>query len=257
MKWEHQTSTDWLLARKEAITATELISLIPDYKRWRKAGGMGIAPAFAALWAEKVSTSIPDPMSYGDAARGHIMEPYAVEQYVNNTGEFFYHWDDCIIINGGAGFSPDALDTPQPDGFVKLYIDGDMIIDENNEVEGIKPSAMLEIKSYQPKHHIKNMLALPDELPERMQIAHAMMVCPSIEVGTLVFFCPSLERFSMFTREYTRDDLKEEIELCQDILSLWNKTVIEMKKLPQMMTSKITEEEIYNEYVATQNEFII
>ena len=30
MKWEHQTSTDWLLARKEAITATELISLIPD-----------------------------------------------------------------------------------------------------------------------------------------------------------------------------------------------------------------------------------
>ena len=79
--WYHEVSEDWLKARKNFLTATDIVGLIPEYKRYKKNGKAGIPPAFAALWEKKHSDIAVDPRSYKDAARGHILEPYAVYTY--------------------------------------------------------------------------------------------------------------------------------------------------------------------------------
>ena len=100
MDWRHEVSPQWLQARKDVITATELASCISAYNRAnekQKAGDV-LFPAFAQLWAEKQSIKEPDAWSKGPAARGHIAEPYAIDDWNENyPDEYFYHWDDTII----------------------------------------------------------------------------------------------------------------------------------------------------------------
>ena len=35
-RWQHQVSAEWLLARKDVLTATEIKGLIPEMKRIKK-----------------------------------------------------------------------------------------------------------------------------------------------------------------------------------------------------------------------------
>ena len=227
MEWRHEVSIDWLKARRDVVTATELVGLKSGFTKLTKAQSAGtkVAPAFAALWGQKHSNMEPDPVSYGAAARGHFMESYAVEDYVRATGKEFYHWDDCIICNNGLGFSPDAMDIIQKYPDVKLEVKrGSLESADGKREQVVMPKSILEIKSYGIDNHMKNMVVDKMSLKERYQIAVAMMVLPTIEEGTLVQYCPMLEEFSMFARTYTREELEDEINELSEILDVWNKT---------------------------------
>ena len=77
--WSHNVGELWLAARREHLMASEIKNLITDYKRI-KAGKIKLHNAlqFAKVYGSKMNCDI-DTSSFGAMARGHIMEPYAVE----------------------------------------------------------------------------------------------------------------------------------------------------------------------------------
>lgn len=215
MKWRHQCASEWLDARKDVITATELIGLVP---KWRKSVGAKLVKIdpILELWAEKNSVQEQDTLSWDWAARGHCMEPYAVDDWNKYVGGIkMYHWDDVIIKNGNIGFSPDAMDIMPPwmecpgkENFSLTYENG-MLHGDGFSCRG--PKKILEIKSYAPKKHILKCLGKTD-IDERWQIAMAMMVCDTIESASVVFYNPSFQPCKLMPMIYTRDQLDEEIE---------------------------------------------
>lgn len=221
MKWHHECAPQWLEARKDVITATELIGLAP---KWLKSIGAKKpkTDSVLELWAEKNSIQEPDTASWDWAARGHCLEPYAVHDWNNHVGGCkMYHWDDIVIKNGPIGFSPDALDIisplvdfPNEDNYSLVFDDG-MLYGNHFACPG--PKKLLEIKSYAPKKHILKCLNKVD-IDERWQIAVAMMVCDTIESGDLVFYNPSFLKCQMVSMTYTREQLSEEIEALKNTL---------------------------------------
>lgn len=238
MNWIHEASAEWMMARRNYITATELIGLRSAYKRMTndEKQGRKIAPAFAALWGAKTMANSVNTLSYGAAARGHYMEPYAVEDYNANKGTNYYHWDDCLIYNGTLCFSPDALDIKQYPGAVEV------------EASVALATSMLEIKSYEIKHHMQCYVTQKEKIDERYQIAVAMMVCPSIQQGTVLFYNPNAE-ISMFSFEYSREDLENEIKELSNIYEVWKLTASQIfnSLSPNRMIAKHTEEDIIKE----------
>ena len=257
-RWYHSVNPDWIKARREVFTATELRSLIPAYKRWLKKNDPdAIDPDFCALIAEKLSiTGGYDTNTFSWAARGHIMEPYAVKEFSHVERLLFYHWDDCIIMDKErhVGFSPDAMTISQSDWKVAKV---PAHILENTYKSTVQ--SILEIKSYAPAKHMKAIFSDPKDLDERYQIAVAMLVCDFIEQGFLMFYNPTLNighgiSGSICIHCYTRSDLEEEIKLMDDILQLAVKHidyVLERCKL-QCDESMFTEDEIYQEFVAEE-----
>lgn len=225
MEWVHSVDPEWLKARKEVITATELVSMRTGKTKWTKdqKSGKEVIPSFAGLWAKKHCTVPDSPYSTGAAARGHILEPFAIQEYNDFTGSDFKHWDDCIIVNGMVGFSPDAMDIEQPAwSGVRLEVVKGKLANGDKSIQS--PKEILEIKSYGAENHVKNMVLPKDRLSEKWQIAVAMLVLPKLEKGTLVQYCPQISEFGMFTRTWTRDELEDEIEELEEILSMWEKT---------------------------------
>ena len=50
MRWYHNVSSEWLEARKHTLTATDVANLMPEYKRYLKAGSPDVpTPGFSAL----------------------------------------------------------------------------------------------------------------------------------------------------------------------------------------------------------------
>ena len=245
--WYHEVDPLWLEARKSVITATEIKSLVPEYNRAKKKGTLGdILPGFAALWAEKSSNTMLDVVSRGAAARGHVMEPYAVGYYNKYSDITMYHWDDSIIVNNGMGFSADALDIPW-EGFIKLTVKG-------NELQGplldgkqrLGPKHGVEVKSYEPAHHMKCCLKKKMEHDELMQLAVAFIVCPTLETMTLLFFCPGAP-IPMHMEEYTREELKELIEEAQEINKIYYEIAGKLAKMQSKYVVEETELDIWRE----------
>ena len=245
--WYHEVSVDWLKARQPYITATEIAKLVPEYKRTLKADPDAIAPGFAALWAEKNTVSNPDPVSVGAAARGHWMEWYAVDSWNQQKEPVMYHWDDCLIVSGRVGFSPDAMNVLQTLPEVELLAKDGMLIAGNGDYD-IAPTEVMEIKSYEPARHIKSCIKEKGEHDELIQLATAFHVVEDLEKAHLVFFCPGAP-ISMKSFEYTRDDLKDEIELVGKIVERYAKTIKQCKELSSDMAAKYTESEIYKAMV--------
>lgn len=242
-RWQHQVSAEWLLARKDVLTATEIKGLIPEMKRIKKKPLKDgeISPAFAALWSEKRTESLPETESpSSDAARGHIMEPYAIDSWNSEEPDKkLYHWDDCIIKANKVGFSPDAMDIEQISDAVEM------------KAKDVKPKAIMEIKSYNPAHHIKCILKDKLELDEVWQIAVAFYVLPSLETAYLTFFCPD-NPVSMHVFEYSREDLQDKMAVITDVVREYERTELECEKrfsFPQHY-SGFTEEFIFQEYIA-------
>lgn len=216
MRWYHKTNEAWMKARRLCLTATEVKALLPITKtgRTRKVTNEDML----AIYAKKLSMFDPDDcVSTGPAARGHVLEPYAIG-FFNTESKLpvnLYHWDDAIIAkdsnsNRGLGFSPDAMSIPQPeDG--KVYYD----VSELDTIEYIG-----EVKCYSPDRHMICGMANPLELEERWQIAVAMAVAPSIKTAYLIFYNPSM-RYQMFIHTYTREDLKEEIAVVEQVEKDW------------------------------------
>lgn len=242
MKWEHKCSYEWLIARQFFLNASEIKQLIPYTATGRDKKITDIDYAKILIKKKKILTK-DDCMSYGAAARGHILEPYAINAVNDHLHLNMNHWDDCLIydITRKVAYSPDGLDIPQLDkNKIRLSTDD------------IKPTKLVEIKSYSEENHIKCILSEPDKLEERWQIATAMLVSPSIENAIIAFYNPSLLNCELGIIEYDRGDLITEIGIIEKVINDWTK--FSMSKLHNWITSgyhgKIKEQDIYEEYEA-------
>ena len=213
MDWVHEVDKEWMLARKKYLTATEAISLITEAKKYN---GSKLGPVVIGLWGEKNSIEEPETMSYGPAARGHKMEPFALEIASKWTGISCHHYDDVIITNGNIGFSPDGMD------IVADNFDYGTIIDYTKlkRYESDKPT-VFEAKCYSSRRHTQKYMEAKEKHEERYQIAYAMLVIPYLEQGVLVFYNPDCgHEFEPVI--YSRDDLKDEIETLKKVVNMWN-----------------------------------
>ena len=177
MEWRHKCSLDWLRERQRYLTASDIRALVPVTKTGRKRNvtKMDMLKVYAS---KKVQLTERDCWSYGAAARGHLLEPYAVEA-LNDRLEVdgrqsYFHWDDELITLDGRkiAFSPDAMNIRQG-------------------AAGI-PHRIAEVKCYSPERHIETAYKKADEIEERWQIATAMALLDSIRFAYLVLFNPSL-----------------------------------------------------------------
>lgn len=248
-RWHHEVSAEWLKARQQVLTATDVASLLPEYKRYLKAGSPDApTPGFAALWCKKHSDVYLDTESTGAAARGHVMEPYAVEAWNMQRGTKFYHWDDVLLIDstGKLGFSPDAITGCQA-GMEGSALASDYLGDTREA---------MEIKCYEPAQHIKAIMKKRDEHDELMQLAMAFVVLPKLEVARLTWYCPGAP-IEMFSQEYTRDDLHDQIRWIMEIAEVYyDKVSPAMEKAVsngRWMDACFTEDQIYKEHLESMD----
>ena len=241
MNWIHCVSVPWLKARKDVLTASDVVRLAPEWKRVKakKQNAADILPMFAALWCEKNTTTEPDPISVGAAARGHFMEPYAVQTYNGyikkrtHPPRRMYHWDDCIIKNNGLGFSPDACSVKQMAEGVECIVNAsqdELIFSGKKKHILPAPKEIVEIKSYSPGQHMKSILKDKMEHEELMQIAVAFAVLPKLQKASLMFYCPDAP-YPVRIFEYTRKDLKDQIEMAVEISELYAAQSLKMENL--------------------------
>lgn len=211
-KWNHKCDLEWLKARQKCLTATDIKELLPVTKTGR-ARTVSDENYYKVLARKKITLTEDDCISTGVMARGHILEPYAIDMFNEKYAkkQLLYHWDDLVVVRRdhllldlGLGFSPDALDIQMPDR-------------SSSTVYGAEPKALGEVKSYSAERHYICGHTDKTKLEERWQIAAAMAVCPTIEEAFLIFFNPSMTTDQMFVVWYGRSDLKDEIQTCLDI----------------------------------------
>ena len=252
--WSHNVGKLWLAARREHLTASEVKNLITDYKRI-KAGKIKLHDAlqFAKVYGSKMNCEI-DTSSFGSMARGHIMEPYAIDEYNTINGTDFYPWDDKLIARGCLAFSPDAMDIPQLPGTKMVVNLDDELVDKNGDANP-GPSEILEIKSYEAGQAFQrlSMIGRDEPLEERWQIATAMAVCYTIKTGTIMFYLPQCG--IEFSKQYDRADLIDEIDTVMEIARMWNEYVEYMDCLMVSKTkdTTISEDQIYSDYLKVNN----
>lgn len=241
-RWEHNCDPAWLQARKKYVTATELRDLRATYNKATKAelACEKVNKTVAGLWADKQASEIVT-YSSGPAARGHILEGYAVEECNKIMDTKFVWWDDTLIHSGFLAFSPDALDIPQP---------LDSVSHHYSELRE-QPRHMLEIKSYGHKNHAVSCMTKLGSHHERYQLAGAMLVCPTIEDAVLFFYNPDMKH-ACHPFLYTRKDLEKEIEELREIQG-WVHKQFQLCASELAPTGHIyTEQDIYNEYLEAQ-----
>ena len=238
MQWIHKCDLSWLKERQKHLTATDIKDLLPFTAtgRPRKITNSD----YLKVLARKLQTlSEENCISTGAAARGHLLEPYAISEF-NKIGllrlaftpgvrENFelYHWDDVLICpnNSTLAFSPDALNDP---------------------TDYMKATILGEVKSYNAEKHLVTSQMPKEQLQERWQIATAMAVLPNLEHAWLILFNPSLKDCSLYAIPYSRKDLRNEIETCFDVAKGWELFLKDdMKRLGY--SSTISEQEIKEE----------
>lgn len=254
MRWYHETDPSWLLARRDVITATELKSCLSAYNKAtneQKAGDI-LLPAFASIWAKKQASSGIDTFSSGPAARGHIVEPYAILDFNQNNPDVqdMYHWDDVILKRRDIGWSPDGMNVPQDTICHEMHVKDDCMIDSNN-FEHPLPTEFIEVKSYEPDQHIKRILTMPSKLDERWQMACAFETVPSLQKGYLLFY--SVNTDLSFCCTYSRDDLKDEILQVEKMVDLWRRNKSNLEKMPVRFERRFDEEAIYEQWQREQS----
>lgn len=245
--WRHSCSEEWLRARRPYLTASDIKRLLPNYRKIKE-GKLRPEEAlqFVSVYGSKKETDLDD-MSFGAMARGHYMEPFAVEEYNEAMGASFYHWDDKIIVDNETmlGFSPDALDIPQLPG-TRMVSEGMSV--RHREGVSAGPTSVLEIKSYEgPAHFQRKMIVANDgSLDERWQLACAMVVCESIRTASIMFYAPQC--CDMFFVDYDRADLESEIQVCLEISEMYRETLRAADAATGMPT-RYSEDDIYTRYL--------
>ena len=244
--WFHQVDEEWLRSRSHYLTATEIVKLLPEYRRWKKKP-CDFPEQFVGLWGEKKAIQLGaeiDPSSVGPAARGHIMEPYAIDEYnANMLGPVpLVHVDDVLFWSEASkgwaiGYSPDAMDQTAWNSRVRSFNRPDQpASDANVEVIG-------EVKSYDAGHHIRSCV-IPDKIaPERYQLAVAFAVWDGMEQGELIFYNPSAP-IHMDVKSYRRADLAEEIEDVLGVYDLWVEVAERLENVKDMAPSPTWEESV-------------
>ncbi len=210
MNWEHKCSLEWLKKRQHYLTASDIKSLLPVTRTGRKRDVSDI-DYLKVMSSKMVTLGEEDCMSYGAAARGHLLEPYAikalnemlVELYGKGAEQFFWWDDELVSIQGRAiAFSPDAMDVPM-------------------DHPALMPHAIAEVKSYDAAHHLAVAYMPKEQIEERWQIACAMALCESIDHAYLVLFNPKMKFRKTFVIRFERDELKREIETILQVEKNW------------------------------------
>ena len=248
MKWEHRCSLDWLRERQKYLTASDVCKLVPmtSTGRARKVTDDDYLKVMAS---KMVELDEEDCVSYGAAARGHLMEPFAItalnNMLVNLEGDkatTFYWWDDKIVSKGGHLVGCDD-ETP-----MTLAFSPDAANVSMSQFDSGKPiTEIAEVKSYSPDHHLLTAYTPKRLIKERWQIAVAMATLPSIEVGRLVLFNPKMRERRLFMIEYDRDDLKDEIT---NVFAVWHRW--QMFILTGPLTERPTSEGIWTKDTPTE-----
>lgn len=221
MKWQHKCSLEWLDARRRYLTATDVKDLLPLTKGGRKKKVTDV-DRLKVLARKMATVTEEDCWSYGAMARGHCLEPYAIDLFNEAMAwaddEKLYHWDDMIVSHLVLGqclaFSPDAMDVRADS---KILLKGSVV--QRIGLPIVKKIG--EVKSYSPERHLVCGYADKMDLEERWQVAVAMAVLTSIDVAYLIFYNPSMKGHEMFVHDYSREDLKEEIEIIKEIEVEW------------------------------------
>jgi hypothetical protein len=211
MKWEHKCSLEWLKKRQLYLTASDVKMLVPVTKtgKLRKVTD----DDRLKLFAEKRATlTEEDCYSYGAAARGHILEPIAIQK-ANEAGKTHYKWwDDEIVTRPlrDIAYSPDAADVSIPE----FAQNGGVI------------TSLMEVKCYSNAKHLEVANTPINKLEERWQIATAMACDPLIEDALLVLYNPKLEPdLSLFIIFIDREDLQEEIDIVREVELEWRRFI--------------------------------
>ena len=213
MQWKHKVSLDWLKERQGYLTASDVKSLVPVTKtgRDRKVTDM---ERVKIMSHKMVNLTEDNCWSYDAAARGHLLEPYAVAAF-NELAlskpelglPMVFHWDDKLLQKNGINhlaYSPDALDVPMND---------------ENAVDNV--TALVEVKCYGAEKHLMTMYTEKKQLEERWQIAAAMAVSPTIEKAYLVLFHPGMKFRKLAVIEFTRAELADEIVMAIKVEAEW------------------------------------
>lgn len=245
MEWKHKCSLDWLRERQIYLTASDIHSLVPLTKTGRPRKITDV-DRMKILASKNVTLTEDDCWSYGAAARGHIMEPYAIDALNQtlksyHTGEQFYHWDDKLISlpDRSIAFSPDAMDITQED-----------------HAKGENPHAIAEVKCYSIDRHISTALSKKNEIEERWQIATAMSLLDTIDHAYLTLFNPSLNNsMKLVVIRFDRSELEDEITMIHKIELDWVLFKLTGIRLPGQLLSTAgkSELQIMTEYRQSQN----
>lgn len=229
-KWFHECSLDWLKARQKCLTATDVKELLPVTRTGRKRTITD--ENYLKVFAGKlVNLTEDDCLSTGAAARGHILEPYAIDLY-NKEGfggsEHLWHWDDVVItktehVPFGLAFSPDAMD---------IIMDYEIRRSNQRVFSDLySPVHTIgEVKSYSHERHTLCGYTPKEDLEERWQIATAMAVRPTIDNAYLLFYNPSMGN-QLYIVDYDRSDLADEIEMVLEVEKNWLAWIADLSKL--------------------------
>ena len=246
--WYHEVSVEWLKERRNVITATEIASLLPEYKRMQKKESGVLSPGSAALWCAKHTDTDIDTESKGAMARGHVLEPWAIKEWNRQAKPEHFHWDDCIICRNGVGFSPDGCDVPMHLSDAKLSVTSDNVLVNDDGETQQAPTSILEIKSYEPAHHMKCVIEDKKEHKELWQVAVAFYVVPCLEEAKIIWFCPD-SPIPMWVEEYKREDLEEQLKIIDGIVDMYFKTAGRCEQISSKYTVECTEDQIYMKYL--------
>ena len=204
-RWMHKCSLNWLQTRQMFLTATDIKDLLPVTKtgRPRKITEMDYLKVLAR---KQTLLTEDDCISMGAAARGHILEPYAIQLFNDVSCASLltlYHWDDAVVAKPGRrlAFSPDAMS-------VKQYDNASIVNVEVLEGESV---TIAEVKSYSPEKHFICGHTKKEDLEERWQIATAMALDKRIDTAYLLFYNPSMVDERLYVVGYKRSDLLDEI----------------------------------------------
>lgn len=213
MQWKHKVSLDWMKERQSYLTASDVKNLVPVTKTGRNRVVTDL-DRVKVMSHKMVNITEDDCWSYDAAARGHLLEPYAVAAY-NDLAltdpelglSTVFHWDDKLLQKNGINhlaYSPDALDVPMSD---------------KDAVDNV--TALVEVKCYNAEKHLTTMYTEKKQLEERWQIATAMAVSPTIEKACLVLFHPGMKFRKLVVIGFTRSELVDEIAIVNKVETEW------------------------------------
>lgn len=213
LNWEHKCDLGWLRQRQQFITASDIKRLIPFTKTGRPRV-VNDATRLNVMAGKMINLTEEDCMSYGAAARGHILEPYAIAAAndmlldLTRRKNVLKWWDDEMVcfLDRSLAFSPDALDVPMDGDFTKARVIG-------------------EVKCYTPEQHLAVAYTEKDKIEERWQIATAMAVLPSLDTGYLILYNPRMKERKVFLIEWDRDELSKEIDTILQVEKDWDEFV--------------------------------
>lgn len=243
MKWEHTCSLEWMQERQKHLCASEVRQLVPFTKtgRPRKVTDEDYMRVLASK--QKMLTT-DDCISTGAAARGHILEPYAIDEfnvYAQQRGwpVHLWHWDDIVVKgrkNSQLAFSPDALNISSEN------IDGVLYHDNVADTLG-------EVKCYSTERHLMSMYTEKDKLEERWQIATAMASAPNLLYAWLIFYDPSVKgKLNLGIFDYDRGQLADEIAIVEQVEKDWNNFISKRLKF----ATEMIDESYYSEEAIRQ-----